>query len=53
MTGVQTCALPISGGISPGQRYFPEGMEAPEWYKPTDRGLEAKIREKLDELKKK
>jgi len=42
-----------AGGISPGQRYFPEGMEAPEWYKPTDRGLEAKIREKLEQLKKK
>ena len=40
-------------GYSAGQRYFPEGMEAPEWYKPTDRGLEAKIREKLDALKKK
>jgi putative ATPase len=42
-----------AGGVSPGQRYFPEGMEAPEWYKPTDRGLEAKIREKLEQLKKK
>jgi putative ATPase len=41
------------GAYSAGQRYFPEGMEVPEWYKPTDRGLEAKIREKLDELKKK
>jgi putative ATPase len=38
---------------SAGQRYFPDGMEVPEWYKPTDRGLEAKIREKLDGLKKK
>ena len=41
------------GAYSAGQRYFPEGMEAPEWYKPTDRGLEAKIREKLEQLKKK
>jgi len=41
------------GAYSAGQRYLPEGMAAPEWYKPTDRGLEAKIREKLDELKKK
>ena len=41
------------GAYSAGQRYFPEGMEAPEWYKPVDRGLEAKIREKLDDLKKK
>jgi putative ATPase len=38
---------------SAGQRYFPEGMAEPEWYKPTDRGLEAKIREKLEDLKKK
>jgi putative ATPase len=41
------------GAYSAGQRYFPEGMEAPEWYKPTDRGLEAQIREKLEQLKKK
>jgi putative ATPase len=41
------------GGYSAGQRYLPEGMEAPEWYRPTERGLEAKIREKLEELKKK
>ena len=42
-----------AGGYSAGQRYFPEGMEEPEWYRPTDRGLEARIREKLEELKKK
>ncbi len=42
-----------AGGFSAGQRYLPEGMEQPEWYRPTERGLEAKIREKLDELKKK
>jgi len=41
------------GGYSAGQRYFPEGMAEPDWYKPTDRGLEAKIREKLEQLKKK
>ena len=41
------------GGYSRGQRYLPEGMDEPEWYKPTERGLEAKIREKLEELKKK
>ncbi len=38
---------------SAGQGYFPEGMQAPEWYRPTERGLEAKIRDKLEELKKK
>jgi len=42
-----------AGAYSAGQRYFPEGMTVPEWYKPTDRGLEAKIREKLEQLKKK
>jgi len=26
-------------------------MAALQWYRPTDRGLEAKIREKLDHLK--
>ena len=41
------------GGYSAGQRYFPEGMAEPAWYQPTDRGLEAKIREKLEELRRK
>ena len=40
-----------AGAYSAGQRYLPEGMDAPAWYRPTDRGLEAKIREKLEELK--
>jgi putative ATPase len=30
-----------------GERYFPDDMPAVAWYEPTDRGLEAKIREKL------
>jgi putative ATPase len=34
-----------------GETYFPEGMPAVEWYKPTERGLEAKIREKLEHLR--
>jgi putative ATPase len=34
-----------------GENYFPEGMPAVEWYKPTERGLEAKIREKLEHLR--
>ena len=34
-----------------GETYLPEGMPAAEWYKPTERGLEAKIREKLAELR--
>jgi putative ATPase len=36
-----------------GENYLPEGMPAAEWYRPTGRGLEAKIREKLEELKSK
>jgi len=35
-----------------GENYLPEGMPAVEWYKPTERGLEAKIREKLEELRR-
>ncbi len=39
------------GAYAAGESYFPEGMPAVEWYRPTDRGLEAKIREKLAELR--
>ncbi len=41
------------GAHSAGQAYFPEGMPAVEWYQPTERGLEAQIREKMAELKSK
>ena len=34
-----------------GESYFPDGMPAVEWYSPTDRGMEGKIREKLDALR--
>ena len=34
-----------------GERYMPDGMEEPDFYQPTDRGLEIKIREKLAWLK--
>ena len=34
-----------------GENYFPEGMTPPEFYRPTDRGLEARIKEKLAELR--
>jgi putative ATPase len=33
-----------------GENYFPEGMPEVGWYRPTERGLEGKIREKLEEL---
>ena len=39
------------GAYAAGERYLPEGMPAVEWYRPTERGLEAKIREKLAELR--
>ena len=38
-------------GYAAGERYLPEGMDAPEWYRPSDRGLEAKIAEKLRQLR--
>jgi len=34
-----------------GENYFPEDMPAVKWYEPTDRGLEAKIAEKLAYLR--
>jgi putative ATPase len=34
-----------------GENYFPEGMPAVQWYRPTERGLEAKIAEKLARLR--
>jgi len=38
-------------GYAAGESYLPEGMERPGWYRPTDRGLESKIREKLEHLR--
>jgi putative ATPase len=34
-----------------GENYFPDGMPRVEWYKPTPRGLEQKIAEKLAHLR--
>jgi putative ATPase len=34
-----------------GENYFPEGMKQPEFYRPTERGLEARIREHLERLR--
>ena len=39
------------GAYAAGENYFPEGMPQVEWYRPTDRGLEARIREKLEHLR--
>jgi putative ATPase len=38
-------------GYAAGETYLPDGMPAAEWYRPTDRGLEAKIAEKLAHLR--
>ena len=38
-------------GYAAGETYLPDGMEPPGWYRPTDRGLEAKIRERLEHLR--
>jgi len=35
-----------------GENYFPEGMPPVGWYRPTERGLEGKIKEKLEDLRK-
>ena len=40
------------GGFAAGERYWPDGMEAPQFYRPVDRGLEIHIGEKLAELKR-
>jgi putative ATPase len=40
------------GGFAAGESYWPEGMEAPSFYAPVDRGLEIRIGEKLRELRR-
>ena len=40
-----------AGGYAAGETYFPDGMTPPKFYEPTEFGLEAKIREKLDHLR--
>ena len=39
------------GGFAAGERYLPEGMAAPGFYRPVERGLEIKIAEKLRQLR--
>ncbi len=38
-------------GFAAGENYFPEGMPAPDWYQPVNRGLEIQIADKLSNLK--
>ena len=40
-------------GFAAGENYFPEGMVAPTFYRPVNRGLEIKIADKLKALKQK
>jgi putative ATPase len=35
------------GGFAAGESYFPDGMSAPVFYRPVERGLEIRIAEKL------
>ncbi len=39
-------------GFAAGERYLPEGMAEPGFYRPVERGLEIRISERLRELKK-
>ncbi len=40
-----------AGAYAAGESYFPDGMTPPKLYEPTEFGLEAKIREKLEHLR--
>ena len=40
------------GGFAAGESYLPEGMAAPGFYKPVERGLEIRIAEKMRELQR-
>jgi putative ATPase len=40
------------GAYAAGETYLPEGMAPVQWYRPTERGLEIRIREKLEQLRK-
>jgi putative ATPase len=40
------------GGFAAGEDYFPPGMNAPQFYRPVERGLEIRIADKLRELQR-
>ena len=40
-----------AGAYAAGVDYFPEGMQDVSWYQPVERGLEARIRERLAQLR--
>ncbi len=39
------------GGFAAGERYLPEGMASPGFYRPVERGLEIRIAEKMRQLR--
>jgi putative ATPase len=39
-------------GYAAGENYWPDGISAQQWYQPVPRGLEIKISQKLDQLKR-
>jgi putative ATPase len=41
-----------AGGFAAGESYLPDGMAPPGWYRPTERGLESRIGERLAELRR-
>ncbi len=41
-----------AGGFAAGERYWPDEMEAQRFYQPVARGMEIRIGEKLDELRR-
>ncbi|WP_114973869.1 replication-associated recombination protein A [Rhodoferax ferrireducens] len=41
-----------AGGFAAGERYLPDGMASPGFYRPVERGLEIRIADKLRTLKK-
>jgi putative ATPase len=41
-----------AGGFAAGETYFPDGMTPQRWYRPTGRGLESRIGERLEELRR-
>jgi len=40
------------GGFAAGERYLPDGMPSPGFYRPVQRGLEIRIADKLEELRR-
>ena len=50
MERVINMRMNLNHAYAAGEKYFPDEIDPVEFYKPTDRGLEKKIKEKLDYL---